>query len=138
MDALLRGFAVLLLALAGGAARAQGPVVVSGQVTDAATGLPVEDASVSIADQLKYTDAGGRYMLDPVAPGSAEVQVSAKGYLALDKTKIRIAADQASHNFKLIRAATISGRDRPLWVKASGGMPASSAASGNSSFQTAR
>jgi hypothetical protein len=106
----VRPFAILLLALASSTGWAQNPVVVSGQVTDAATGLPIEDATVSIADQLRYTDSGGRYTLDPAAPGSAEVRVEAKGYLALEKTKIHIAADQAIHNFELLETARISGR----------------------------
>jgi hypothetical protein len=88
----------------------QSPVVVSGQVTDAATGLPIDDATVSIAEQLRYTDAGGAYTLDSVATASAAVRVEAKGYLALEETKIAIAADQAIHNFKLLPTATISGQ----------------------------
>lgn len=106
----MRLFTILLAALASSAVWGQNLVVVSGQVTDGSTGLPIEDATVSIGDQLKYTDSGGRFTLDPIAPESAEVRVEAKGYLALEKTKMRIAADQAIHDFRLLRTATISGR----------------------------
>ena len=111
----MKPLTILLFALAPIALPAQSPVVVSGQVTDAATGLPVEDAAVSIADQLRYTDAGGGYTLDPTPPGNAEVRIEAKGYLAFEKTnpddaQIQIRADQAIRNFRLVRAATISGR----------------------------
>ena len=105
----MRAFTILLLALAPIALRAQGPVAVSGQVTDAVTGLPIEDAAVSIANQLRYTDAGGGYSLDPVAPGSAAALVEAKGYLSFTGD-IVIAAEQTIHNFKLLQAARISGR----------------------------
>ncbi|HEY4084841.1 MAG TPA: carboxypeptidase-like regulatory domain-containing protein [Bryobacteraceae bacterium] len=105
----MRSFTILLLALASSAVRAQSPVVVAGQVTDAVTGLPIEDATVSIANQLRYTDSGGGYTLDPVAPGKAAVGVEAKGYLSF-QGDIEIAADQATHNFKLLQSATISGR----------------------------
>jgi len=111
----VKPFAILLLALTSSAMWGQSPVVVSGQVTDAATGLPIEDATVSIGDQVGYTDTGGNFAFDAAAPGSAAVEIEAKGYLAFEKTnpdsaRIQITADQAIHNFKLVRAATISGR----------------------------
>ncbi len=105
----MRALPILLLALAPIALQAQSPVVASGQVADAATGLPIEDASVSIAEQMRYTDSGGRYTLDPVAPGSSAVRIEAKGYLSFTGD-IAIAADQAIHDFKLVQAARISGR----------------------------
>lgn len=111
----MKAVGVFLAALAAGSLQAQTPVVVSGQVTDAATGLPIEDATVSIADQLRYTDSAGHYTLDPIAPGDAAVRVEANGYLDFAKTnpddvKIQVTADQAVHNFKLLAAATIIGK----------------------------
>lgn len=111
----MRLFTILLLAAASSALWAQNPVVVSGQVTDSATGLPIEDATVSIGDQTRFTDSAGHYMLDPMAPGSATVRVEARGYLAFQKSNpddatVPVAADQAIHNFKLAPTAIITGR----------------------------
>ncbi|HVW07582.1 MAG TPA: carboxypeptidase-like regulatory domain-containing protein [Bryobacteraceae bacterium] len=118
--------AALLVALAAAAVQAQNPVVLSGQVTDAMTGLPIEGATVAIADQLGFTDSAGHYTLDSAMPGSADVRVEAKGYLAFARTnpddaKIPIAADQAIHNFRLMRAASIVGKisaPDPEWRRA--------------------
>jgi len=101
---------------------AQNTVIVSGRITDAVSGLPVEDAAIALTQDGKaasrsmhYTDAGGNYSFDEVAPGTASVDIQAKGFLAFQKTNpndvsIQIATDHAEHNFKLTRAASITGR----------------------------
>jgi len=100
---------------------AQTSVMLSGRVTDAATGRPVENAIVTVTSgagsitQIAHSDAGGSYSFEEIAPGSAQVQVSAEGFIAFQRTNpddvsIRIAADHAEHNFKLTPVASIAGR----------------------------
>src|ERR1700679_3308926 len=101
---------------------AQNTVVVSGKITDAVSGLPVENAAIALTQnghagsrRMHYTDAGGNYSFDEVASGTCSVEIQATGFLAFQRTNpddvsIQIAADHAEHNFKLTRAASITGR----------------------------
>ena len=81
----------LLAALVPGYAQTLAPAhpaeEVSGRVRDAATGQPVEFASVALlraADagvvQATYTGAAGRYALGPVPAGAYTLAVSFVGY----------------------------------------------------------
>ncbi len=97
---------------------AQTTVVVSGRVTDGA-GLPVEEAIISLTQgedkQTRLTDAGGGFSFEEARPGTAQIEIAATGFLAFQKTNsdeasIQIAADHATHNFKLTAAGEISGR----------------------------
>ncbi len=101
---------------------AQNTVVVSGKITDAITGLPVEDAAIaltyggqSVTRRMRYTDAAGNYSFEEVSPGVASVEIQATGFLAFQKTNpdeasLQIAVDHAVHNFRLTRAASITGK----------------------------
>jgi protocatechuate 3,4-dioxygenase beta subunit len=101
---------------------AQNTIVVTGRITDAATGSPVEDAAIvfkqdsrAASGKMQYTDAGGNYSFEEVAPGTGSVEITAQGFLPFQKTNpddisIEISADHAEHNFKLTPAASISRR----------------------------
>jgi protocatechuate 3,4-dioxygenase beta subunit len=115
----LAGF--VLAVLASVPTWAQNTVTVSGRVTDGSNGLPIEGAAVALSQggtgyrQMHYTDAGGNYSFDEVAPGAASVDVTASGFIAFQKTNpdeasIQVAADRAEHNFRLTAAAAITGR----------------------------
>ncbi len=118
----MKGTQIVLAIVAASSAWAQNTVVVSGKITDAVTGLPVEDAAIALTQNgraasrsMHYSDAGGNYSFEDVAPGTGSVEIQAKGFLAFQKTNpddvsIQIAPDHAEHNFKLTRAASITGR----------------------------
>src|ERR1022692_4343148 len=101
---------------------AQNTVVVSGRITDTATGLPIEGAAIVLAPgspdatrQMHFTDSGGNYSFDEVASGKGQVEITAKGFLPFQNTNpddvsIEIATDHAEHNFKLTPTASITGR----------------------------
>jgi hypothetical protein len=110
----------ILLFLTLGTAWAQNTVAVSGRITDAVTGLPIENATVALTQgggdgglrQVAYADAGGTYSIEDVTPGAGRVDIRAEGFLAFQKTNpdqvtIQIAADHAPHNFALTPAASI-------------------------------
>ena len=113
---------IVLAILSAGSIWAQTTIAVSGKITDASTGLPIEGASIALIQsgsapsrQMHFTDAGGNYSFEGVAPGTGIVEIGATGFLAFQKTNpdefsIQIAADQTTHNFKLTPAASITGR----------------------------
>jgi iron complex outermembrane receptor protein len=95
----------LLAALVPGYAQTLAPArpagEVSGLVRDAATGQPVEFASVALlraADagvvQATYTDAAGRYALGPVPAGAYTLAVSFVGYAPGTVAAFAVAAGQ--------------------------------------------
>src|ERR1700679_238579 len=101
---------------------AQNTVAVSGRITSLTTGLPVENAIVWLvrgaSDKVGntgYTDASGNYSFSEVAPGTAHIEIRAEGFASFHKTNpddttIQIAANSATHNFKLTPAASIAGK----------------------------
>ena len=101
---------------------AQNTVTMSGRITDVATGLPVEGASIALVQggslatrRMEYADAGGNYSFDSVASGACSVEIGATGFLPYQKTNpdevsIQVAGDHAQFNFKLTPAASITGR----------------------------
>jgi hypothetical protein len=111
-----------LAIVAVGSMWAQNTVVVSGRITDTATGLPIEGAAIVLAPgspdatrQMHFTDSGGNYSFDEVASGKGQVEITAKGFLPFQNTNpddvsIEIATDHAEHNFKLTPTASITGR----------------------------
>lgn len=66
----------------------QGTGVISGQVTVAGTGLPLDDARVTLnggslrGPRTATTDAEGRYLFDQLAPGSYSVRATRSGFVA--------------------------------------------------------
>ncbi len=114
---------------------AQNTVRVSGKVTEAVSGLPVENAIVKLtrgdADRVgdtRYTDVNGAYSFDEVMPGAASVSIRAEGFVPFqdtnpDEVAIQIAADSAEHDFKLVRSASLlvqvhEKADRTLFFEA--------------------
>ena len=74
-----------LLAATPAAVRAQWPGEVSGRVVDAATGAPVEGASVRALEQGRaaVSDAAGRFVLTGLEPGEHELLATRLGYATL-------------------------------------------------------
>src|SRR5579863_7846625 len=99
---------------------AQGTVVFSGRITDAATGQPIEEAAITLdggnshASQL--TDSAGNFSFDEdIAPGAGRVQIQKEGYVLFqrsnpDESSVQISGDHSEHNFKLTPAGSITGR----------------------------
>jgi hypothetical protein len=75
----------------------RGPVgVLQGTVTDAATNLPIENASVSATgptNRQDYTDPAGVYQFQYMPEGSYEVTAGAFGYLSQTAVGVAVVAD---------------------------------------------
>jgi len=110
----------ILLTLAAGLAWAQGTVVFSGRITDAATGQPIEDAAIileqgnSHASQLSDA-AGNSSFEEDIVAGAARIQIQKEGYILFqrsnpDESSVQITGDHSEHNFKLTPAGSITGR----------------------------
>jgi protocatechuate 3,4-dioxygenase beta subunit len=83
----------ILAIMAVGQMWGQNTIVLSGKVTDAVTGLPVENTAIALTQNghaatrsVHYTDSGGNYSFDEVAPGAGTVEIQATGFLAFQKT----------------------------------------------------
>lgn len=105
--------ATMLIALAGlaalspAAASAQARGEVAGQVTAAESGAALSGAQVRIAGTARQTvtDAGGRYRLTGVAPGSYTLTVSVIGRAAGSRPVTVAAGETATANFSLAASA---------------------------------
>ena len=88
-------------------ARAQDAGVVSGRVTDAASGAPVPAAQVQIVGTTRggVTADDGRYRIAGVRPGQYQVRVLRLGYQASSQTVDVTAGGTADANFSLAAAA---------------------------------
>jgi hypothetical protein len=89
------GFTTLFaVALWCSAAHAQQTSTMIGKITDASTGKPVEGAVVVAkspalqGEQVAATDAGGRYTITLLPPGTYSIHVEATGYKAFDQGNI--------------------------------------------------
>ena len=60
-----------------------GGAILYGVVTDTDTSLPIEGVKVSLDGLATYTDSGGVYTFDGVAPGAYTVEFSKEGYETL-------------------------------------------------------
>src|SRR3954465_11279902 len=74
----------------------------SGKVTDAKSGLPLQGASVYISDSKMgtTTDSTGNYILNNVSPGHSIIEVSYEGYRTIVQ-HIDVVAGNNSMNFTL-------------------------------------
>ncbi|MBW3655962.1 MAG: carboxypeptidase-like regulatory domain-containing protein, partial [Gemmatimonadetes bacterium] len=103
--------ASLLLAMAAFAspAQAQGRGEVAGQVTASENGEPLSGAQVRIqgTSQQAVTDAGGRYRIGAVSPGSHTVSVTLVGRSASSRTVTVAAGQTATVNFQLSASAVL-------------------------------
>jgi hypothetical protein len=88
---------------------------ISGKVTDAATGLPISDAIVTVyGDQATFTDVNGNYQITQnLEPGTYNVTAEAflGGYLDATDTAITLTAGSitANVNFALAKSGAIIG-----------------------------
>lgn len=98
---------------------AQSTITVTGRITDSVTGLPVEQATITLDQgsfhQLVSTDASGNFVFDEVPPGTATAKIRKENYLPFEITNpddisFEITPDRHEHNFKLTPAGTIRGR----------------------------
>lgn len=91
---------VLIGALTGGTAFAQGLAVLTGTVTDAATRQPVADVVVTATspalqgEQLVVTDATGNYRLPQLPPGSYTIRLEKESYKPYSRSDIVLRADR--------------------------------------------
>lgn len=53
----------------------------SGQITDATTGRPIEGAKVTLDSQVKYTDVDGIYAFFDLTPGTYNITIEKEGYI---------------------------------------------------------
>ncbi|HEX8832341.1 MAG TPA: carboxypeptidase-like regulatory domain-containing protein, partial [Longimicrobium sp.] len=96
-----------LAALSPAVAHAQARGEVAGQVTAAESGAALSGAQVRIAGTARQTvtDAGGRYRLTGVAPGSYTLTVSVIGRAAGSRAVTVAAGETATANFSLTASA---------------------------------
>ena len=89
-----------------GLVSAQGPNTITGTVTDAITGAPIDGALVNVddtePDSSATTDATGVYEITNVPIGEHSVTASAEGYEAETETGVEVSdAEGASLDFAL-------------------------------------
>jgi len=74
-----------------------------GQVTDAKTGKPLSQVTISISNQRSgVTDQAGLYTIANLAPGASQVSVRKDGYSDTGGTFTIHAGETATANFKLV------------------------------------
>jgi hypothetical protein len=89
--------------------------VISGRVTDAGTGDPIEDVSVTAEDSggfgSNYTDADGYYVIDMgLGSGTYNVTVTLQGYVSQVITGINVVVDEVTGNVDFQLTVAPSGR----------------------------
>jgi hypothetical protein len=89
--------------------------IISGRVTDAGTGDPIEDVLVSAEDSggygSNYTDADGYYVIDMgLVSGTYNVTVTETGFASHVMTGINVVEDEVTGNVDFQLAAAPTGR----------------------------
>ncbi len=106
--------AALLLLLTGAAVYylTRPTAILDGRVISFATGEPVADAQVNVeGTKLQaQTDADGKFRIEGLREGSAEIQVIADGYRDEQVGKELVAAEKTTANFALTGAASLTGQ----------------------------
>ena len=89
-----------------------GAALVSGKVSDVHSGRPIDGAKVEIAHGRRKveTDEQGRFRIEDVRSGSAELEINAPGYSAQKITRNLIAGEDTAIEVKLTGDATLAGR----------------------------
>ncbi len=94
-------FSILLGSLLGSVAFAQqGASVLTGTVTDAATGKPVPDVVVTATspalqgEEIVVTDASGTYRIPQLAPGTYTVRLEKESFRPYSRTDIQLRVDR--------------------------------------------
>jgi hypothetical protein len=88
--------------------------LVSGHVTDSATGLPISNAAVEYTEDFfagsgsTFTDSDGYYEFDIPSGGAGDISASADGYLQQDQS-FDVDNDPLTIDFALVVASSISG-----------------------------
>jgi len=78
-------------------------VQLRGQVTDAKTGRPLSQVTISVSNQRSVvTDQAGLYTIANLAPGASQVSVRKDGYSDTGGTFTIHAGETATANFKLV------------------------------------
>lgn len=116
--------AAVALTLAGSPLAAQGGGIVSGRISDAATGQPVGQARVLVSGTTNGTLTGdnGRYTLRGLTPGPTVIEINRIGYEAKKITVTVLANAPAVADVQLGQAAfslaavvtTVSGQQRKV------------------------
>ena len=88
---------------------------ITGHVTDAVTGDPIEDAEVTAEGLAGYgyatTDENGDYVIDAgLATGTYNVTVTLTGYVSQEMTGVNVVEDQVTANVDFQLAVAPSGR----------------------------
>ena len=91
------GMSILLTLLGTGAAAGQAPAgTITGVVTDAMSGQPLESAKVTVGTETgALTNAAGRYVLEGVPAGEHTAKVAILGY-ATQERQVTVTAGQAT------------------------------------------
>ncbi|MCK4873392.1 MAG: carboxypeptidase regulatory-like domain-containing protein [Phycisphaerales bacterium] len=89
---------------------------ISGQVTNAQTGLPIESATVTVTDDAGHpqggiTDEDGNFVINGITPGTHSVIADALGYQAQAVADVNIVQEEttADINFELNGAGSLGG-----------------------------
>jgi len=93
--------------------------LITGKVTDALTGNPIENASIIAGDYSATTDINGTYNIPDVLPGTYDVTVSATGYENASKLGITAIAEAepTTVNFTLRAISNITISAEPTTIK---------------------
>jgi hypothetical protein len=75
----------------------------AGYVRDAATGVGITGATVSVGGQSATSQAGGRYQIDGLSAGNRSVTVSANGYLTHSDNVALLPNARIEHDFPLTK-----------------------------------
>jgi hypothetical protein len=88
------------------------PGTITGQVTDSATGDPIQGATVSYGGGATAvtTDIDGNYTLSNVSPGEVLLSVSKSGYATISQTQSVTGGATATLSFVLAPPGTITGK----------------------------
>jgi len=90
-----------------------------GNVTNAFTGLPIAEASVTAGDYTNTTNAFGYYTISDLQPGNYTVTASANGYESASQHNITVVAGEtttANFTLRLISTITISAEPTTITV----------------------
>ena len=93
-------FGLLLSSLLGTVAFAQGSAVLTGTVSDAATGKPVPDVVVTATspslqgEEIVVTDASGAYKIPQLPPGTYTVRLEKESFRPYSRTDIQLRTDR--------------------------------------------
>ncbi|MEO6571906.1 MAG: DNRLRE domain-containing protein, partial [Ilumatobacteraceae bacterium] len=86
------------------------PGEVTGVVTSATSGLPVDGATVTHGATSVATNSDGRFTMSDLPPGERPLTVSAPGFANQTRTASVVAAGVTTLDFALLAPSTVAGR----------------------------